>query len=94
MSPSRVVSEEQPDRVRVTWRGEQYELESPTTQADSLIGQDRDGRRITIPTGEIERIEIRKSDALGTTLIIVGAAAVALVGVVVILCVSGTGESC
>ena len=85
-SPSDVVTEEQPDKVRVTWRGEQYELVSVEIQADSLIGQDPDRRRIAIPTGEIDRLEIRKSDAVGTTLLIVGAAAVAFGVFLIIVC--------
>ncbi len=38
MSPGQLIQDEQPDRVRVTWSGEQYELESPMVQADSLVG--------------------------------------------------------
>ena len=48
MSPGQLLDEKRRDRVRVTWRGDQYELELPAIQADSLIGEDS-GVRIASP---------------------------------------------
>jgi hypothetical protein len=87
-SPGQYLSEDQPDKVRVTWRGYPNEIWSPVIQADSIIGQGKDGSRIAIPIDEIEKVETRKSDPGGivalTLGILVGVAAIGA-----IICLSG-----
>ena len=92
MAPGQLVREEQPDRVRVTWRGDEYELEAPTIEADSLIGQDS-GTRIAIPISEIETLETRKVN-LVAVVVGVGLLALTVVAFVpLVACVTGDGCS-
>ena len=94
MSPSEVVNGELPEQVRVTWRGEQYELTSPTIQADSLIGWDSD-QRMVILTGEIESFEVREGDDGATIGLIVGVLAGLVVASVALLWIAfATAEWC
>ena len=86
MSPGQLLDEKRRDRVRVTWRGDQYELELPAIQADSLVGLDS-GVRIAIPINEIEKLEARQANSLGTVGLIAGTF-VALSGVLLIACLA------
>ena len=62
-SPAEVIEATQPDRVRVTVRGEgEVELENPSVEGDQLLG----ANGASLPLADVLMLEIREFDIVRT----------------------------
>ena len=73
-SPAAFLNAEQPDRVRITWQGRQYEIWSPEVRADSLVGQNEGRGQIAIPLSEVETLEERAVNGTATAVAVTAGA--------------------
>ena len=71
VSPQQVISEEQPDWVKVTLtNGSQRVLDEPAVSGDTLSGLSDAGIPVHIPLADVEHVAIEKTNALKTAALI------------------------
>ncbi len=93
--PREFVSAEHPDEIRVHLSdGTKADLDLPVVRGDTLIGVDGD-YSLLVALSEVDKIEVRKGDWVGTTLFVLGAVVGAsLVFVAVALSVCSGSFAC
>ena len=83
-----MLSDEQPDNVRVTLSdGSRVVLEEPAVSGDTLSALD-DGTPVHIPLANVADVAIKKTNALKTTAFIYGTLVVGFAIAAVIFCAS------
>jgi hypothetical protein len=92
-NPAEFISEKQPEKVRVTRAdGSRLQLRYPRVVEDSLLGtaggeaQGDTLRRVAIPLGDLQNVEVKKTNVGNTVGLVVVSAAVVTFSAVMIDC--------
>ena len=92
-SPQQVLADEQPDKVRVTLTdGSQVVLAEPAISGETLTGS-ADGQQRSIPLADVADVEVKKTEALLTSALVLGGVIVAG-AVFVVIAFSGSCNDC
>jgi hypothetical protein len=86
VEPGQPFAEEGTEEVRFTGvRGQRVVLKEPVVVSDSVVGL-VNGDSASFALSEMDKIQVRKGDWVGTTLVVLGVAAGAFVAVVAVSC--------
>lgn len=84
------ITQKRPEQVRVTTTDdERFVLKAPSVEGDTLSGVEANAEPRAIALADIATIERRKSDAVATTLVVVGTAFAALLVLAIAACAGG-----